>query len=257
MGERKEPKAYRVKTLSGYVKLIEKHFDGDLVIFRGQNQPWPLRPKIAREVPYNGFLASEKRMFEDFRRCAGRLVEQPPESDWDWLALAQHHGMSTRLLDWTTNPLAALWFAVERPAEGKKKPGVVWAFETELQDYVEPLQGSPFEVTRTKLLRPRHISGRIVAQAGLFSVHWHNKNARVKNGNNNFAALEAMSGYTKRLSRINIAASAFPTLRRQLDACGYNQASMFPDLDGLARHLSWQNTKMADESDVKPSKNRR
>jgi type I restriction enzyme M protein len=50
-------------------------------------------------------------MLEKFKREAIPYLTIKPNDDWDWLALAQHHGLPTRLLDWTQNPLVAVGIA--------------------------------------------------------------------------------------------------------------------------------------------------
>jgi hypothetical protein len=85
----------------------------DYTLFRGQEQDWELIPKIGRVGFRNiGDENAEQKMLDDFKRLSMPHLLRVPKNDWDWLALAQHHGMATRLLDWTTNPLVALWFAV-------------------------------------------------------------------------------------------------------------------------------------------------
>jgi hypothetical protein len=72
------------------------------------------------------YPALERHLLRNFRKYAHR--ERPGPTTWDWLALAQHHGLPTRLLDWTFSPLVALHFAT---ATWNDEPAALWAVDCE------------------------------------------------------------------------------------------------------------------------------
>ncbi|MEZ8383099.1 FRG domain-containing protein [Vibrio splendidus] len=101
------------------------------LLFRGQRQDYSLLPKLAR-LDLNGDIKNvERLMLDEFRRACLPLAEFQPENNWDLLALAQHHGLPTRLLDWTYSALIALWFAVQKEPKVKES-GVVWVLNPAL-----------------------------------------------------------------------------------------------------------------------------
>lgn len=238
-------KSIEIKSFADYAKYISKECDEDYLLFRGQPQRRPLLPKIARvKIDHNDqILKIEKKMLEDFKLQAPPLLEIIPATDWDWLALAQHHGMATRLLDWTINPFAALWFTVESSSEKQANDfGIIWIFKTRKNDYINPVEHhNPFKIDRTRIFRPRHITRRIVSQSGWFTVH------KYMSTKGNFLPLERNKTYNKNLRCILIAPSNFAQIRRELDRCGFNAAALFCDMDGLCRHIQWQNTFLEDE----------
>jgi hypothetical protein len=185
-------------------------------------------------------------MVSEFKRTSIPYLDFEPADEWDWLALAQHHGLATRLLDWTENPLAGLWFAVREEAE-EGGYGVVWVLPVQEADLVVPgRRSNPYAGKWTKVFEPKHITRRIEAQAGWFTVH------KYVSSRSKFIPLKSNDRYTKRLIRLRIPSSAFPRLREELEYCGINDAALFPGLDGLCRHINWKYSPPEDEQREQP-----
>lgn len=190
-------------------------------MFRGhQDVSWKLVPKTGRN---NFWLANEVTFFEAWKRRAVEYVSPLPASEWDWLAIAQHHGLPTRLLDWSANPLVACFFAVE---SAKQEDAIVYAFQPALKISLESGcfgNSKPYVAE----FRPNAFVPRISRQGGRFTVH--NPSDHDLEADNSHGLLKKIYLDKKYISQLMI----------DLDQYGINNASIFPDLDGLSRHLQW------------------
>jgi hypothetical protein len=233
-----------ITTLTQFTSFIETKCLGEYMLFRGQSQDWDLLPKISRVIPKEGIsiLDMETRMLEDFKRLSKPFLTKIPSNEWEWLGLAQHHGLPTRLLDWSRNPLAALWFTVNNPPESDT--GVVWVFDAPEEDILMTkniVTLNPYNGNSTMIFQPELSSVRIQSQNGWFTVH------KYMNESEKFLPFQKNSMYNGFLKKIIIPDSSFYKFRFQLDRMGVNKLSLFPDLDGAAQYSEWVNSFLKDE----------
>jgi type I restriction enzyme M protein len=164
----------------------------------------------------------EGRIFRRFKERALPHLEFMPRNDWDWLAIAQHHGLPTRLLDWSKNPLVALYFAVEHESQEDCGVYVLKGYKV-LSTRNNP---NPFKYQTVGKFIPDRITKRITAQLGVFTIHPEIETPFVSDD----------------IEKLIIPNTLRRELKQTLDMYGINRASLFPDLDGLANHITWQRT---------------
>lgn len=199
-------------------------------VFRGHaNAEYRLVPSVGRDSHTSKTRKKyESSLFEVFCREARVHMSSTPSDDWEWLSIAQHHGLPTRLLDWTHNPLVALYFSVETHTE---KDGTLYALHSVTKAAESIRKGSPFSITRPAKLYPNIVTPRIRAQEGLFIVCADLEQS-----------LDAPLREDWAIEPFRIPSSAKQTIRYELYRLGIHAASLFPDIDGLSSRIKWQHT---------------
>ncbi|MEQ1784050.1 MAG: FRG domain-containing protein [Hyphomonadaceae bacterium] len=203
--------------------------DGLGWFFRGQaDSSWPLVPKAGRHEFNNG------RDLGRFKHWCERAVAHRdlPESIWEKLMVAQHYGLATRLLDWTFNPLVATFFAV---AEMPDHDGAVFAYFPAL--FIDQSEEAIERIDTVAALIPRAIDAWVLRQAAGFTVH-PDPSTPLRAGE----LAQPLSGPS--LVQIVIPSDVKPEVRQMLENYGVNFHGLFPDLDGLSRHVNWGTSEM-------------
>ncbi|MBV9471176.1 MAG: FRG domain-containing protein [Abitibacteriaceae bacterium] len=202
--------------------------------------------------PYAQLEAAILRNFRKYAEEADMFME----SEWLWLAMAQHHGLPTRLLDWTYSPYVALHFATDN-TEHSRKDGVIWCLDYQkvrellprklrhlvgiesfkftvnlleasiknLQELaqIEKEHGEPFVM----FLEPPSLDKRIVNQYALFSM-MSNAEERLDTW---------LEQHPDIYHKIIIPAHLKWEIRDNLDQANINERMLFPGLDGLSAWL--------------------
>jgi hypothetical protein len=247
---------------------------------RGDNPSEVEEQLLTEHLPKSEAHSLEHRLFHDFSRYLYAYrpdlictVSEDEKSntramqEWRQLSIAQHYGLPTRFLDFTTNVLVALFFAVEEPVTRRKttkgqfeeQDSAVWCIEVPNRlkvwqvwkkgdVWLSPLEfaelGSdpPIANFVNTAFVPEHIDERIRAQGSVFMCEprgkKYNWQLHVNLRDKTKIILNGKEKDTKTL-KIRIPKEARESLREQLDLVGINRATLFPDLASAARYLAW------------------
>jgi hypothetical protein len=219
--------------------------------YRGQAvHTWPLKPSLYRPN-INIDPQYERELIRDFRIKCADFVSVHPQSDIDWLFLAQHHGLPTRLLDWSENPLVALYFATKDQPESDGRVWIVhpWRLNQGSIDRISvPTTDSPdfrkyvIDIGSTEVSRELQAEDpmafrafysfrRSNSQAGAFTIH----GKRVQ-------GIDKMRRFKKKdfLFSIRIKKERKLKLLRELYRVGIHEWGLFQSLESLTRTLMFR-----------------
>jgi hypothetical protein len=221
-------------------KLIKDLADNKSPVwFRGQaDESWRLQPNFLRlnNAP------SEMNLIKKFKQSGTLLLDPKPNSLLDWLLIMQHHGMPTRLLDWSESPLVAAYFCVNqyldrdgalwmlRPVELNRISGVEPDYEYDIPSmedgFLQTYTPESLASERTSRLLPiaaifPRNNQRMQAQQGVFTISHRHPSTIEEIGNKNH------------IWKYVIPANFKSNIQKELKILGFGKFQLFPELSSI------------------------
>lgn len=269
-----EGEAGTVGKLISEAKRIRQAFktadeDREEIWYRGERRASNVLLPTLYRADAKCFHYDEMSLMDRFEALSSPLVGRSIPNVWEWYFLARHHGLPSRLLDWSESLLTAAYFAIEgeypanrleldalclkrrrRASRGRGEWPVIWIldagtlnFHSIGKDRIVTLGGrtsAPYlpERLRTRsrknekpiALYPPRTNARIAAQHGTFTLHGHAE-----------TPLDQLARRSPRIrmGRIVIDLPKIPKMCEELNEMGMHRLSVYQDLDSVARHVCW------------------
>jgi hypothetical protein len=221
------PETTVIRSVADLLGVINRDNQSDW-IFRGHSSSfWSLEAGVHRlnsdaAADLESLINQERRLLSEFKRRARTFLQSPPSSNWEWIVLAQHFGLPTRMLDWTENPLVALYFSV-RDRQELSNDGMLYAYRHGVQEIDIESASDPFAIERIELVRPPHLDQRVIVQRSIFTAEP--------------PRYDKSSGEVSNLRYWYVSVKHKAEMRRELAKLGISESSLFPGLASLAAEL--------------------
>jgi len=233
----------KIKSVSELIKKLKKDSDfySGSIWYRGQSdRDYKLSPSFYRKETE----ISEMTLIKKFKQNATLLIDNSSREDFDWLFIMQHHGVPTRLLDWTESSLIALYFAC---CENDDKDAALWVLlPSELNKHsgIDPEENYDIPgINELGNYSPKHYNGdrtnimapaaaitsrnteRMQAQQGTFTI-FHKRKDPIE-----------VIGDKKHVWRYIIPSVNKSEILNELKICGIDKFQLFPELSSIGETL--------------------